>query len=111
MALRGNLIGAADDPGILGRAVLLELFEKLFKARVKLANRADAVEAQRQITGRRHGLVYSQRRGKGKRRRQRFTKAQREACKWQEVEGHDHSTQSRWGRGRSKMICGSFSDS
>ena len=77
MPLRSDLVRAADDPGVLGGTVLLELFEQLFQAGVELPNRAHAVEAQRQIARRRHGLVYPQRRGKGKRRRQRFTKAQK----------------------------------
>ena len=77
MPLRSNLIRAADDPRVLGGTVLFELFEQLFQAGVELPNRAHAVEAQRQIARRRHGLVYPQRRGKGKRRRQRFTKAQK----------------------------------
>src|SRR5438045_9336306 len=77
MPLRSDLVRAADDPGALGGTVLLELFEQLFQAGVELPNRAHAVEAQRQIARRRHGLVYPQRRCKGKRRRQKFTKAQR----------------------------------
>jgi hypothetical protein len=59
VALGGNLVGAADHPGIFGRAVLAELFEELFEARVELANRAVAVEAQRDFVRRRHDLVYA----------------------------------------------------
>jgi hypothetical protein len=56
VALGGNLVGAADHPGIFGRAVLAELFEELFEARVELANGAVAIEAQRQIARRGHLL-------------------------------------------------------
>src|SRR5215471_9973059 len=58
MPLRSNLISAANNPRVFGRAVFLQLFEELFEARVELPNRADAVEAQRQIARRGHGLVY-----------------------------------------------------
>src|SRR5262249_11861684 len=59
MALRGDLVGAANHPGIFGRTILFQFFEKLFEARVQLPNRAVAVEAERQIARRRHGLVYA----------------------------------------------------
>src|SRR5712691_6400669 len=62
MALRGDFVGAADHPGIFGRAVLAELFEQFFEAGVELANGAVAVEAERQIARRGHVLVYA---GKG----------------------------------------------
>src|SRR5215472_15594627 len=58
MPLRSNLISAANNPRVFGRAMFLQLFEELFEARVELPNRADAVEAQRQIARRGHGLVY-----------------------------------------------------
>jgi len=38
VALGGNLVGAADHPGIFGRAVLAELFEELFEACIELLN-------------------------------------------------------------------------
>src|SRR5713226_633488 len=60
MALRSNFIGAAEHPGILGRAVLTEFFEEFFESRVQQASRAVAVEAQREIARRGHGLVYAQ---------------------------------------------------
>jgi len=59
VALGGNFVGAADHPGIFGGAILAELFEQLFEARVELANRAVAIEAQRDFVRRRHGLVYA----------------------------------------------------
>jgi len=62
VALRGNLVGTANHPGIFGGAVFAELFEELFEARVELANRAVAVEAEGDFVRRRHGLVYA---GKG----------------------------------------------
>src|SRR6267143_1120757 len=62
VALGGDFVGAADHPGIFGRAVLFELFEQLFEARVELANRAIAVEAQRNVARRGHVLVYAIRR-------------------------------------------------
>src|SRR5215469_2387168 len=71
MPLRGNLISSPDDPGIFRRAVLFQFFEELFEARVELPNRAVAVETQRQIARRRHGLVYSER--WGERNKQRVT--------------------------------------
>jgi hypothetical protein len=68
VALGGNFVGAADHPGIFGRAVLAELFEELFEACVELANGAVAIEAQRQITRRGHVLVYAQLGTSGERR-------------------------------------------
>ena len=47
VALGGNLVGAPDHPGIFGGAVLSKFFEQFFKARVELASRAVAVEAER----------------------------------------------------------------
>jgi hypothetical protein len=58
MALRRNLIGAANHPGILGGTVLAELFEEFLEARVELADRAITVEAQRDFVRRGHILVY-----------------------------------------------------
>jgi len=65
MALRGDFVGAADHPGIFGRAVLAELFEKFFEACVELANGTVAVEAERDFVRRRHGLVYAGKGGSG----------------------------------------------
>jgi len=59
VTFRGNFVGAADHPGIFGGAVLTALFEQFLEAGVELANRAIAVEAQRDFVGRRHGLVYA----------------------------------------------------
>ncbi len=59
VALGGNFVGAANHPGIFRGAVLLELVEEFFEARVELANRAVAVEAQRKVARRRHVLVYA----------------------------------------------------
>jgi len=59
VALGGYFVGAANHPGIFGRAVLAKLFEELFEARVQLANGAVAVEAKREIARRRHVLVYA----------------------------------------------------
>ena len=59
VALGGNFVSTANHPGIFGRAILAQLFEEFFEARVQLANRAVAVEAQREIARRRHVLVYA----------------------------------------------------
>ena len=59
VALGSDFVGAANHPGIFGGAVLAELFEEFFQARVELANGAVAVEAQRDFVRRRHGLVYA----------------------------------------------------
>jgi hypothetical protein len=62
MTLRGNLIRTAYHPGIFGRTIFAEFFEELLEAQFNLANGAVALEAQRNIAGRRHILVYA---GKG----------------------------------------------
>jgi hypothetical protein len=62
VALGGNLVSAANHPGIFGGTILAKFFEELFEARVQLAHRAIAVEAQREVARRRHVLVYA---GKG----------------------------------------------
>ncbi len=59
VALRGDLVGAAEHPGVFGRAVLAELFEELLKAGVELARGAVAVEAERDFVRRGHVLVYA----------------------------------------------------
>src|ERR1700676_870769 len=58
MALGGNLVSTADNPGIFGWTVLAEFFEELFETGFELADGAVALEAQGNITGRRHVLVY-----------------------------------------------------
>ncbi len=63
VTLRGDLIRAAHHPGIFGRTIFAEFFEELLEAEFKLANGAVALEAQRNIAGRRHILVYA---GKGR---------------------------------------------
>src|SRR5580658_9949776 len=59
MALGSNFVGATDHPGIFGRTIFAEFFEEFFKAGFQLADRAVALEAQRDIAGRRHVLVYA----------------------------------------------------
>ena len=51
VALRGDLVGAANHPRIFGGAILAELFEELLEARVELAHRAVTVETQRKVAG------------------------------------------------------------
>src|SRR5579859_234526 len=59
MTLRGNLVRTAHHPGIFGRTIFAEFFEELLEAQFNLANGAVALEAQRNIAGRRHILVYA----------------------------------------------------
>jgi hypothetical protein len=49
MALRGNFVGAANQPGIIGRTIFLELLEKFIQAGVQQPLGAIAIEMQRQI--------------------------------------------------------------
>src|SRR5258708_39959704 len=58
MALRGDLVATADNPGIFSRAVLTELGEEFLETRVQLALDPIAVEAQRNIARRGHASVY-----------------------------------------------------
>src|SRR5258708_12118121 len=58
MALRGDLVPTADNPGIFSRAVLTELGEEFLETRVQLALDPIAVEAQRNIARRGHASVY-----------------------------------------------------
>ena len=54
VAFGRDFISAANHPGIFRRAILAELFEQLFEARVELPLGAVTVEVQRQIARRRH---------------------------------------------------------
>src|SRR6185437_4855238 len=62
VTLRGNLVRTAHHPRSFGRTIFAEFFEELLEAEFKLASGAVALEAQRNIAGRRHILVYA---GKG----------------------------------------------
>src|SRR5271168_3598325 len=62
MAFGGDFVGTANDPRIVGRAILAELCEEFFEARVQLAIVAVAVKIEREIAGGRHGIVYLLRR-------------------------------------------------
>lgn len=57
MPLGSNFVSAADDPRVFGGAVLAKFFEELFEAGFQLPQGAVALEAQRNITRRRHILV------------------------------------------------------
>ena len=59
VALGGNFVGPAQHPRIFGRTVLAELFQQFLEASIELANRAIAVEAERDFVRRRHGSVYA----------------------------------------------------
>jgi hypothetical protein len=60
MALCGDFIGAADHPGVFGRAIFAELGEEFLEAGVELALGAVTVEAEGNVA-RGHGLVYASR--------------------------------------------------
>jgi hypothetical protein len=59
MTLRSNFVSTADDPRVFGGTVFAEFFEEFFEARFELPDSAVALEAQRNITGRRHIQVYA----------------------------------------------------
>jgi hypothetical protein len=61
MALGSDFVGAANHPGVFGGAMLAQLGEKFLEADVELALGAVAVEAERNVTRRRHSLVYDRR--------------------------------------------------
>src|SRR5271166_6009723 len=58
MPLRGDLIGPANQPGIFGRTVFTKFGEQLFEAGVELALGAVAIKTKRNVSCRRHVLVY-----------------------------------------------------
>src|SRR5215469_199701 len=58
VALRGYFVSAPHEPGILGRPVGAQFFEKLFEAGIELPLGAVAIEIQRDIGRRRHTQVY-----------------------------------------------------
>jgi hypothetical protein len=59
VTLRSNLVSTADYPRIFGGTVFAEFFEEFFEARFQLADGAVALEAQRNMTRRRHVQVYA----------------------------------------------------
>src|SRR5580700_6578235 len=61
MALRCNLIGPANKPGIFRGSVLTQFGQELFEAGVELALGAVAVKTKRNVPCRRHVLVYARR--------------------------------------------------
>jgi len=59
VALGSDFVGAANNPGIFGRAVLAQLFEEFLEACVELALGAVAIEVERDVARRRHRLFYA----------------------------------------------------
>jgi hypothetical protein len=60
VAFCGNIIGAANQPGIVRGPIAAQLFQKLFQAGIDLPLGAVPIEVQRQIGRLRHVLVYDE---------------------------------------------------
>jgi len=61
VALCGDIVGAAHQPGIIGGAIETELLEQLLETAIELAFRAVTVEVQREIGAGAHSQVYAER--------------------------------------------------
>jgi hypothetical protein len=67
VALGGDIVGPADQPGIFGRTVQAELLKKLFQSAIELPLRAVTVEIKGEIGAGTHALVYAQKEQQKKR--------------------------------------------